>query len=668
MADTPFDPDAFLAQRQKEAEAAAAQPPAPTLADKAAAYIPGTQGVSDFLRVGSNSATYGQWDRARAAGEVLTGGAPSYAEALQDKVARSQAARERLGPFMAGTADAVGGLATGATLAKAGGAVVGSAVNAARPLWQRIVGGAVEGGAHGAAQATGHTYSDDPSAYIKPAAAGATMGAILGGGAPAVGAAAGATSKALGFGGSRVSATPGGAPGTVPAELSKAADADRAGLYSMMRGEMGPRAMLPDTGPSMLGTAQGAVPGTSGPGKSALTTNLRTRDESSPAFVSSEVNRLYGPAVTPSRVATGVREQMEGMSPEYRQVLQNARAIDTQGIDNRLVGMLSDAAGHNETTIHGIRRQLEIPTNPGVLDPHPGRIQAVRTAVRERLRDPGEVANHPTLERIERVLTDELQDKVPGIRDLDSRYAELGSQERALQPDSPGSRIFQTDRANVQRPDEFRDTLREAATPKGTATGPSLEPYRLGQAARAEIDRIVGTKKNDLLALEQVLANPQDYNSQKLAIMFGQDRADQLAAVLRNERRGRDTFQKVVEGSQTAARMEAAKAQEASSGSSTNVGQPLWGRFEKLIAGGYDKLMAHQADTTRDRIAQIMATTDPQRLQQIIPQLLASEPDKRARAAIVDQLVSQGFMGAGVGLAASQGGVERKKPLPAGFR
>jgi hypothetical protein len=270
------------------------------------------------------------------------------------------------------------------------------------------------------------------------------------------------------------------------------------------------------------------------------------------------------------------------------------------------------------------------------------------------------------LERTNQMLTRELQDKVPGIRQLDSQYAELGSQERAIRPDSAGGRAFKTDQGTVIRPTELRDILVEAELPKGVNVGPSNEPAYLRGAARAELDRIVGTKKNDLLALENVLANPQDYNSQKLAILFGQDRADAIAAVLRNERRGRDTFQKVVEGSQTAARTEAAKAQEASSGKLPG-DKTAYGRVEQALQWGYNKFREHSADTTRDTIARIMATTDRNELQRIIPQLLAAEPDKRARAAIVDQLVSQGVMGIGSGISANQAVVEKKKKLPAGF-
>jgi hypothetical protein len=647
MVDKPFDPDAYLAKEEEK-------PPEKTWGDTAMDVVRAVpQTTSDMLRVGGNSATYGQWDRARAVGEVLTGGAPSYAEALQDKVARSQAARERLGPFLAGTADAVGGLATGSTLAKAGGMATGAAVNAGKALWQRMGIGALEGGAHGAAQATGHTYSDKPGDYVQPAVTGFGLGSILGTAAPVAGAVGGVASKAHNQ--------------IFPAELSKAADADRAGLMELMLGRKGPRGMLPDTGPSMLGTAQGSVPGTSGPGKSALVTNLTDRNNTSARTITGEVDRNLGRTAEPSVVDADIAQNMRVRGAEYQPLLQNARAIDTQGIADRLTEWTGNLAGERLRTVQAVRQALEIPGNPGVLDPHPVRIHAVRSSIKDQIRDPATPpATREQLEHIDELLTRELQAKVPGIRELDSHYAELGTQRRAADSSSAGGSIFDTGQQQVMRPYDYQNTITEGVQPKGTNVGPSAETFRLSQAARAEIDRILGTKGDDLRALELTLGKPHDWNSQKLVQMFGQERADAVQRVIRNERQFRDTYQDVVKGSQTAARLEAAKAQEASSGKLPG-DKTIWGRVEQAGQWGLNALREKTADATRDKIASIMATNDPARLQILAQQLMASEPDKRARAAIVEALVAQGVLSGGAGLASSQGGVKKKQPLPAGY-
>jgi hypothetical protein len=218
---------------------------------------------------------------------------------------------------------------------------------------------------------------------------------------------------------------------------------------------------------------------------------------------------------------------------------------------------------------------------------------------------------------------------------------------RGRPTDSPGSRIFDTARETVIRPAELQDIMREAAVPKGTMAA-TEEPLRLRQAARAELDRIVGTNKNDLNALERVLANPQDYNSQKLATMFGQGRADQLMNVLRNERIGRDSDTAIRLGSQTAQRGAAMKAQDAQAGR-----LPLETTVTGLVARGIgaakDQLFQAQAAAQRDRIAQYMASMNPAEVRAAAQQLLTVQPQRDARAALVRTMMQGGGRGASAG-------------------
>ena len=127
--------------------------------------------------------------------------------------------------------------------------------------------------------------------------------------------------------------------------------------------------------------------------------------------------------------------------------------------------------------------------------------------------------------------------------------------------------------------------------------------------------------------------------------MFGQERADALMEVLRRERMFRDTHQKVVEGSQTARRTQAQKAQEGDEGKiPTDLSvlgmlgrgtQELWrsGQRSSINAG-------------RDRIAGMMAEQDPVRLQQLVDQLLAAQPTRDVRQELAKRLVERGLSGA----------------------
>jgi hypothetical protein len=279
-----------------------------------------------------------------------------------------------------------------------------------------------------------------------------------------------------------------------------------------------------------------------------------------------------------------------------------------------------------------------------VLDPHPRAMQATREAVRGMRDDPG---IDPNVRRVLGIahdrLTRELQAKVPGIRQLDSQYAELGAQERAVQPASQGRRLFQTEEPGVVRPMQLQEIMDEAARPKGANVGQSLEPTRLREAARAELDRIVGTNRNDLLKLESVLGQPQDWNAQKLAIMFGQDRADRLMDVLARERNFRNSFQKIVEGSQTDMRAAARAAQDANKGNFP-LEATLWGTTLRGLQAGWRGLNARAAQMGRDRIAGMMAEQNPVRIQDLVDQMLAAQPTRDVRQEITRRLVDRGLM------------------------
>jgi len=591
-----------------------------------------------LLRLGINTATFGMADRVAAGGEALTGGAPSYSKALEQQTGQTEQIR-RENPAMSVAADIAGGVAGGLGLAKAGLTTAGRFASA--PWYARVGAAGVEGAVQGAAQGAGNTYTGNPMDYAANAGKGALVGGLLGLAAPAAGQLGGAAYRGV---------DDKGFFGGIPGSLAKAAQTDAAGVAALP--SRGPRAMLPDAGPSMQGAAQGAVIGGEGPGRAAIIRNLTERNRTVPETITRDVDQTFGPAPTPSYVETGVRGRMQEMGPAYDTVLNQARAIDNRSLANWVETQAINTRGPAQQAMRQVREMLDIPGVPGTLDPHPRAMQAARTAVRGMRDSAEDAAVQAQLGIVYDRLTRELQRKVPGIRELDSQYLELGTQERGITTASPGARMFDKGREGVARPTELADTMREAAQPKGVNIGPSAEPLRLRQAARAEMDRIVGTNKNDLLALENLLGTPQDWNAQKLAITFGPERADRLMSLLRNEREFRDTYQKVVEGSQTAQRLAAKEAQEKTSGK-IPYGFSVLDLVIKPAQWAKDKLTATGAEATRDRIAQLMATNDPQELQRLIPRLLAAEPNRERRSEIVRSLMQSGWTGGGAGIVPS---------------
>jgi hypothetical protein len=583
--------------------------------------------------------TFGGLPWIEGAATRATGNATDYWSAVDAAAKRSAAAAERSpGAFntgyIAGSTVVPGGMArAGLSLAGRGAGVLGRSALAAPE-------GALYGGLGGALGTTPGTSGDLGTNVGQ----GAALGGVLGPLAPLVG-------QGFAHGLVRDARDPrvAGSGGWIPKALAEAANTDRQGLLGL-QAEHGPRAMLTEGGPSMLGTAQGAVPGGTGQGRAALISALQQRNKEAGGHILGEVDRFFGPEPVPSQLQTQLQKgHIDPMSAQYDAAYNNARAIDANPIALWLEGRIGSTRGPAQDALRQVRGMLDVPGNPGTLDPHPRALGAARTAVRGMRDASDDPAVKASLNSVYDQMTQELRAKVPGIHALDSKRAELGSLQDALGPDSAGSRIFDTGRQGVIRPDELRDTMAEAARPKGVMTTPSMEPDFLRVAARAELGRIVGTNRNDLAKLTQVLAEPQDYNSQKLAIMFGQDRADAIARVLASERQFRDSHQKVVEGSQTAQRAAAVKGQEANYGADAKQ-MTIPGMAASALNWAKNSLVEGAAARSRDRIAQIMATRDPQQIQAMIPALLEAQPARAQRSRLVRDIIQGGFLGAGSGV------------------
>jgi hypothetical protein len=589
----------------------------------------------DFARVAGHSATFGLDDRLRGLYSQLTGG-KGYSAATDEAAAATAAAQQRLGPGGEFAAAATGAMLPGVALPKLGVTLFREGL----PLASRVWRGIAEGAGYGAAQGAGQTYSGNPEDYAVSAGKGAGMGAVLGGVAPVVG-------QTLGSG-YRWLANKGWGKDAVPQVIADAANADISGLRNLP-----PGGMLPDAGPSMQGVAQGAVTGTGGEGRTALVTALENRDAGAGQRIQGTVDALYGPAPVPSRLEAGVRQQMANMGPAYDAVLNQAKAVDTEPAANWLQTQITNERGQAQSALKQVRGMLDIPDNPGVLDPHPRALQATRSTVGGMLDDQGYDPNTKrVLKNAYDMLSNELQTKVPGIRELDSQYAELGAQQRALQPDSPGATIFGSGRQSVIRPAELAQTMQEAAQPKGVNVGPSAEPFRLQDAARAELDRIVGTSGNDLNALERTLGKPEDWNAQKLGVMFGKDKADALMNVINRERTFRDTYQNIVQGSQTAQRTAAKEALD-TGGANVPTNLTLTGIAANMGKNALSIFQQDASNATRDRIARWMATQNPAEQQAIIDRLLNASAARDRRQSIVQNLVQRGIIGGGAAYAPS---------------
>jgi hypothetical protein len=222
---------------------------------------------------------------------------------------------------------------------------------------------------------------------------------------------------------------------------------------------------------------------------------------------------------------------------------------------------------------------------------------------------------------------------------VDAGYAELMRQRDAL---GRGADVLDNGK-NAIRPAELATEIQTGAQPQGQMVGPSAAPARLRQGVRAELDRLVGTKANDLGALERTIGTPQDWNSRKLALLFGEDARNGVSDAVAANRKFRDTFQKVAQGSQTAQRSEAAAALDSSASiprdiTLTGIGANIAGRIARSLVGAGN-------GSSKDQLAEVLASSGPtaERIARLL--LLTTARTKSNANAIRDLIASPGVVG-----------------------
>jgi hypothetical protein len=233
---------------------------------------------------------------------------------------------------------------------------------------------------------------------------------------------------------------------------------------------------------------------------------------------------------------------------------------------------------------------------------------------------------------------DGLAQAVPGIKAVDAQIAELSRQSTALQR---GSQVLDSGKTAV-RPVELADEITQGALPQGEMIGPSAAPVRLREGTRAELDRLVGTNVNDLNTLERKIGTPQDWNSQKLETIFGEGPVANVAKALMDNRRFRQSYQDIVQNSQTAQRTEAAASMRGAEGGNvphdvtlTGVGLKALNMVAKAISGASNA-------RTKDEIGNILASQGPA-VQRVARALLESARTTGENSRAINRVLSSPY-------------------------
>lgn len=317
---------------------------------------------------------------------------------------------------------------------------------------------------------------------------------------------------------------------------------------------MGPDGVIADLGPNMQRQA-GAIASLPGEGQTILRDALTTRAQGTNSRIQGDIDAALGPAPVPSYLQADIRAGQQALQPEYQRVLQGAAPVDPSALAQSLDDIAMRERGPAQRAAAQVRQMLDDAGAPGSLSNDPGTLLATRNAIDGLFEGEVNPKVIGVLTRARQQVDDMLTQAVPGIKDVDAKFAELGRQSTAV---GDGRTILGSG-PEAPVPREVADMVAAGAQPEGLLIGPSGATFRLTQGARAEIERIVGTTANNLTALKSALKGDGSWNRDRLATLFGQDKADRLLGVLEREKRYAETFDTVTRNSETAARTAAQK-------------------------------------------------------------------------------------------------------------
>lgn len=338
----------------------------------------------------------------------------------------------------------------------------------------------------------------------------------------------------------------------VAAPVSKVADAlvnrDKftQALAEARLKDLGPDAVIADLGENVQRQA-GALATMPGKAQSAIAEVLQQREAAKNARIIGDVDELLGPAPVPSQIIAGNKANMEAVRPLYEEAFRRARAVDTTEIAENIDAAIVNLRGEAQSALKKVRPMLDVYGAPGNLDPNPYTLFQTRQAIDGLLQTEQNGKVIAALTDVRQQVDALLAQSVPGIKDADAMYAELARQNEGL---VQGQRALGSGPEAVP-PADLAATVAAGAQPS-EIIGPSGVAFRISQGARAEIERIIGTTANDVVALKQALKGDGSWNRQKLVTLYGEERADQLVRILEREKTFQDTYAAAFGNSKTA--------------------------------------------------------------------------------------------------------------------
>jgi len=340
--------------------------------------------------------------------------------------------------------------------------------------------------------------------------------------------------------------------------LAKIIGADGGADVQASLDKLGPDATLADAGPGAQVLAGGLA---SKPETRAVVNNpLLARMQGKDARLGSDLDTSLGPAESPQSVTDNIlalRKKTDAAN--YAVVHAQQAPVDVSSVVAAIDNKLPTAVGDQRTALNAIRKELvktpataaaDGTTIPETYQDNSELLHNLRQEIDKTINygDPGLGVPQGAVQRangslvgVRNALDEALKTQVPGMAEADAASAALAKRAEAVQS---GTQVLDSGKTATS-PDDFAK-LRDAMQPG--------EQIAQNKGIRGEIDRLVGTKKNDLVALQGALQGEGGWNTAKLATAFGPENANALVDAVNREARFAGTYGEVLKGSQTGGR------------------------------------------------------------------------------------------------------------------
>jgi hypothetical protein len=447
-------------------------------------------------------------------------------------------------------------------------------------------------------------------------ATSAGLGTAIGSGLPFVGAGLG-TAYRWGM-----NAVNGAAPISRAAQrpLLAALLADGPSNVQSSLSRLGDQGMLADAGPSFLGKAQGAALN-SDDARTIMANALMGRDAGTNGRLAQDVNSAFGPAQSPVLATQDIAAQRSAVHASLPQIFANAPPVDTSSVLAQIGQGLNKAVGP-EASVLGQARDYLMKTGTDAQG-NPIRLPVTDAETLQNAKmaldtlidhgdptlgvTPGAISkSQGAVADVRKALNGALRDQVPGYADVMDRSSALAGKMDAIQQ---GDSILNAGQGAVHP--QALNAQMQGMTPE------QIEGLRIG--TRGAVDRTVGLQANDLVALRKALQGEGGWNEAKLGSVFGAGPTADLANSIDANSAFRDTYQNVVQNSQTAQRTAAAAAMRSPEPSGHPLFSPdstLWGTATTLGRRGITMLanaLKSDPTTSYGEVAKVLTAQGAQR-------------------------------------------------------